>query len=225
MQGERISYHDSVKRIYERIKADGMNNIWDRYEAQGMGGNPDQRCAFCMGGVRCDLCSNGPCRADVSRDKRGVCGISGDGMAMRMMLLRNVMGISTYHYHTEQTLRTLRATASGTTPFKIKEKQKLKSFAGRLGISASGSSRKIALALCDFARADFNRSYGEPSQIVEALAPQERKKLWKSLDIFPGGVYSEMLCATSSCLTNVDGYYRGQAEETGYLIAVGREKF
>ena len=44
MQGERISYHESVRRVYDRIKADGMNNIWDRYEAQGMGGNPDQRC-------------------------------------------------------------------------------------------------------------------------------------------------------------------------------------
>jgi hydroxylamine reductase (hybrid-cluster protein) len=66
MEGERISYHESVRRVYDRIKKDGMNNIWDRYEAQGMGGNPDQRCPFCMGGVRCDLCSNGPCRADVS---------------------------------------------------------------------------------------------------------------------------------------------------------------
>jgi len=29
-----------------------------------------------MGGVRCDLCSNGPCRADAEKDKRGVCGIT-----------------------------------------------------------------------------------------------------------------------------------------------------
>lgn len=49
MERERISYHDSVRRVYERIKADGMSNVWDRYEAQGMGGNPDQRCLFCMG--------------------------------------------------------------------------------------------------------------------------------------------------------------------------------
>ncbi len=110
MEGERISYHKTVRQVYARIKADGMNNLWDSYEAQGMGGNADQRCFFCMGGVRCDLCSNGPCRADVAKDKRGVCGITGDGMAMRMMLLRNVMGLSTYHYHTEQTIKTLRAT-------------------------------------------------------------------------------------------------------------------
>ena len=107
MKPERISHHASVLKMYERIKESGLTNIWDRYEAQGMGGNPDQRCPFCMGGVRCDLCSNGPCRADVAKDKRGVCGITGDGMAMRMMLLRNVLGASTYHYHTEQTLKTI----------------------------------------------------------------------------------------------------------------------
>jgi len=207
MEKQRISYHDSVLRVYDRIKKDGMTNIWDRYEAQGMGGNPDQRCPFCMGGVRCDLCSNGPCRADVAKDKRGVCGITGDGMAMRMMLLRNVLGASTYHYHTEQTIKTLRATARGKTPFTIMEKDKLKTFAARLGVATSGTIRKTALALCDFAEADFNRKADEPSQIVEALAPDERKKTWRNLDLFPGGIYGEMMRATSSCLTNVDGYY------------------
>ncbi len=46
-------------------------------------------------------------------------------MAMRMMLLRNVMGASTYHYHTEQTIKTLKAAANGNAPFAIKEPEKL----------------------------------------------------------------------------------------------------
>ena len=207
MEGDRISYHESVRKVYEKIKRDNMNNIWDRYEAQGFGGNPDKRCPFCMGGVRCDLCSNGPCRADASKDKRGVCGITADGMAMRMMLLRNVLGASTYHYHTDQTIKTLRATAKGRTPFEIKEPDKLKDFAERLGIDTSGSENEIAIRLCDFVEADFNRKHYEPSQIVDALAPKERKEVWRKLDIFPGGIYGEMMQATSSCLTNVDGYY------------------
>jgi carbon-monoxide dehydrogenase catalytic subunit len=193
--------------MYERIKRDNMDNIWDRYQAQGMGGDPDRRCPFCQAGIRCDLCSNGPCRADALRNKRGVCGITADGMAMRMMLLRNVMGASTYHYHTDQTIKTLRATAMGRTPFKISEYEKLRDFAARLGISTAGSENEIAIRLCDFVEADFNRKYYEPSQIVEALAPQERKDAWKQLGIFPGGIYGEMMLATSSCLTNVDGYY------------------
>jgi carbon-monoxide dehydrogenase catalytic subunit len=188
-----------------------MDNIWDRYEAQGFGGDPDRRCPFCQAGVRCDLCSNGPCRADASLNKKGVCGITADGMAMRMMLLRNIMGASTYHYHTDQTVKTLRATARGQTPFKISEHEKLKDFAGRLGINTAGSETEIAILLCDFVEADFNRKYYEPSQIVEVLAPEERKEAWKQLGIFPGGIYGEMMLATSSCLTNVDGYYMSLA--------------
>jgi carbon-monoxide dehydrogenase catalytic subunit len=124
-----------------------------------------------------------------------------------MMLLRNVMGASTYHYHADQTIKTLRATAKGQTPFEIKEPDKLKDFADRLGIDTSESENETAIRLCDFVEADFNRKHYEPSQIVEALAPKERKEVWRKLDIFPGGIYGEMMQATSSCLTNVDGYY------------------
>ena len=211
MEAERISYHSSVRTVYNRIKKDGMTNIWDRYEAQALGSSPDQRCPFCQEGRRCDLCSNGPCRADASKDKRGVCGITADGMAMRMMLLRNVMGASTYHYHAEQTLKTLKATARDQTPFEIVEGKKLKSFAKRLGISVTGSYKRMALRLCKFVEEDFNRKYDQPSHIVEALAPKERKDTWRKLGIFPGGIYGEMMFSTSSCLTNVDGYYRSLA--------------
>ena len=211
MENNRISYHESVRTMYDHIKRDGMTNIWDRYEAQGMGGNPDQRCPFCLGGVRCDLCSNGPCRADASKDKRGVCGITADGMAMRMMLLRNVLGASTYHYHTEQTIKTLRATAQGKTSFTIKETDKLLNLCKRLGCSTAGSANETALRLCEFAEEDFHRKYDEPSMIVTALATQERQERWKQLGIFPGGIYGEIMLATSSCLTNIDGYYASLA--------------
>ena len=207
MKGNRISQHKSVQKVYERIKKDGMTNIWDRYEAQGMGGDPDKRCPFCTKGARCDLCSNGPCRSDASIDKRGVCGITADGMAMRMTLLRNVMGASTYHYHTETTMKTLKATIEGKTLFKISEPEKLKSFATRLGLDTSGSDKDIALRLHDFVKEDFNRAHDDPSKIVEKLAPPERIETWKKLGIFPGGLYGEMMFSTSSCLTNVDGYY------------------
>jgi carbon-monoxide dehydrogenase catalytic subunit len=188
-----------------------MNNIWDRYEQQGFGKDPDKRCPFCLKGARCDLCSNGPCRADASIDKRGVCGITADGMAMRKMLLRNVMGASTYHYHTEQTIKTLKATVEGKTPYEIKEPQKLRDFSSRLGLDTSGSIKNLAIRFCEFVKEDFNREYREKSEIVKRLAPPERQETWEKLKIFPGGIYGEMMLSTSSCLTNVDGYYKSLA--------------
>jgi len=78
-------------------------------------------------------------------------------------------------------------------------------------VDNSGADSDVALRLCDFVTEDFNRKADEPSLIVEALAPGERKELWRKLDIYPGGIYGEMMRATSSCLTNVDGYYQSLA--------------
>lgn len=206
MEEQRISYHDSVRTVYKRLKEDGMSNVWDRYEAQGLG-NPDTRCKFCTEGARCDFCSNGPCRGDASVDKRGVCGINVDGMAMRMMLLRNLMGATNYHYHAHTTVRTLRETAEGKTPYSITSPEKLRTFARRLGVDTSGTDQEVAIRLCDFVEKDFQRSNEEESQIVEKLAPEERKAVWRRLGIFPGGIYGETILETASCLTNVDGYY------------------
>jgi len=36
MEGERISYDESVRRVYDRIKKDVMSDIRDTYESQGI---------------------------------------------------------------------------------------------------------------------------------------------------------------------------------------------
>jgi len=46
MEGDRISYHESVRKAYERIKKDGMSNVWDRYVAQGIGSDPTIDASF-----------------------------------------------------------------------------------------------------------------------------------------------------------------------------------
>lgn len=126
---------------------------------------------------------------------------------MRMMLLRNVMGASTYQYHCEETIRTLREAADGKGPFTIREHEKLATFKKRLGITGD------IHALCDFLQEDFHRRSHEESRIVGMLAPEDRKKVWRELGIFPGGIYGEMVLATGSSLTSVDGYYVSLAKK------------
>ena len=176
--------------------------------------NPDQRCPFCQGGVRCDLCSNGPCRADVAKDKRGVCGITGDGMAMRMMLLRNVMGASTYHYHTEQTIKTLRAAPDGQYAlYHSPSRRNSSAFASTAWQYTCGlpPDEIATTALRLLSRQTSTANTMSRAMIVETLAPMERKAVWRKLGIFPGGIHGEMMFSTSSCLTNVDGYYASLA--------------
>ena len=89
----RVSYHDSVEEMLKRIRDDGLSSVFSRWEAQ-----EKIRCKFCLQGLSCQLCTHGPCRISdkpAGTDK-GVCGIGGDAMAMRNLLMRNIMGAATY---------------------------------------------------------------------------------------------------------------------------------
>jgi carbon-monoxide dehydrogenase catalytic subunit len=207
--GGKVSIHDSINEMYEKIHADGLTNVFDRFDPQER-----IRCDFCAKGVSCQLCTNGPCRISDKADATlGVCGIDRNAMAMRDMLLRNVMGTSTYTHHAYNAFRTLKSTAQGKTPYKITDKDKLYQMAQKLGIDSSGSENDVAVRLADFFIAEMHKDYDEPSKIIEVFAPEPRKKLWRELAIFPAGVMHEIKDSSASCLTNVDGDYVSMAKK------------
>jgi carbon-monoxide dehydrogenase catalytic subunit len=91
----RVSYHDSVEEMLKRIREDGMTNVFDRWTLQ-----EKIRCKYCLEGLSCKLCSQGPCRInEKGGQEKGVCGIGPDAMAMRELLLHNIMGAGTYSHH------------------------------------------------------------------------------------------------------------------------------
>lgn len=203
----RISMHQSVLEMYDRLQEDGMSNAFDRYADM-----ETIRCKFCLEGVSCILCSNGPCRL-TDKVPRGVCGIERNAMAMRNMLLRNVMGTSTYTYHAYDVFKTLQAAGEGKTMFKIKDTEKLKTVAEAVGVDTSGTPEETAVRLADFFIAEMNRGYDEPSKMIEAFAPKPRQELWRKLGIFPAGPMHEIKDEAASCLTNVDGDYVSMAKK------------
>ncbi len=198
------SAHQSVRTMLERVEADGMTNVFQRFAAQGV------RCPFCEAGMRCSLCSNGPCRVKKGAE-RGVCGIEGNAMAMREMLMRNVLGTSTYTFHAQEVADTIRATAQGKTPFSFADPGKLQLMADKLGLGAFTDTNALALAVADAMTEEINTHRHTPSRMVEAFAPERRKQLWREFNLFPGGPLNEIMRCTSSCLTNVDADYKSLA--------------
>lgn len=197
----RASYHDSVEEMLTRIREDGMSNVFDRYAQQ-----EKIRCGFCLQGVSCQLCSNGPCRLnDKNGIEKGVCGIAADGMAMRNFLLKNIMGAGTYSHHAYEAFRTLKATGEGKTPFKITDVNKLKWMCEKVGIDANQETNQMAIQLADLLEAQQHIGIDDKNIMAEAFAPKKRKELWKKLDIFPAGTIHEEQNCVASCLTNVDG--------------------
>ncbi len=192
------SYHASVHTMLEQTRADEEATAFERMDQMGT------RCGFCEKGIRCSLCSQGPCRIS-EKAPRGVCGIDADGMAMRNFLLQNTMGTATYTYHATEVMKTLRQAKPGGT-FEIKDWSKLELLAGLVG-EAIEPRDTLPARVADGLLAEFNRDHQSPSPLVEKLAPAKRVELWKKLGIMPGGVFHENMYATSSCLTNVDGSY------------------
>lgn len=222
----RVSYHDSVEEMLKRIREDGMSNVFDRYASQ-----EKIRCKFCLEGLSCQLCSQGPCRINLKGEQqKGVCGIGPDAMAMRNMLLRNIMGAGTYSHHAYEAFRTLRATGEGKTPFTIKDVDKLKWMCGKVGININQDTNKMAVDLANFLEAEMGKDVDEPSVMVDVFAPRKRKQVWKDIGIYPSGVVHEEQNAVASCLTNVDGDYVSLAKKglalglaTIYTAQIGLE--
>ena len=203
----RVSYHDSVEEMLKRIREDGLSNVFDRWAAQ-----EKIRCKFCLQGLSCQLCSNGPCRiSEKGEQDKGVCGIGPDAMAMRTLLLHNIMGAGTYSHHAYEAFRTLRATAEGKTPYQIKDIGKLKWMCQTLGINTAQSNDAMALQLADLLNAQMSIGSDDKNLMVEAFAPKKRKQVWRNLGIYPAGVVHEEQNCVASCLTNVDGDYASLA--------------
>jgi carbon-monoxide dehydrogenase catalytic subunit len=187
--------------MYAKIKADGLTNVWDRWEAQ-----EKIRCkTFCMKGLSCQFCTNGPCRIVPGQLERGTCGITGDGMAIRYMLLRNAMGLSTYTYQAREVAKTLIATGEGKTPFVISDPVKLKDFAKKVGMDTNKPIYELAIEMGRFMIDEINRDSTSPLKTLEAFATPGRIEIWKKLGILPGGPANTQIDSVSHCLTNVDG--------------------
>mgnify|MGYP001186422053 CR=1 FL=1 len=222
----RVSYHDSVEEMLKRIKEDGLSSVFSRWIEQ-----EKIRCKFCLQGLSCQLCTQGPCRiSDKSGATKGVCGIDADGMAMRNLLMRNIMGAATYGHHAFEAFRTLKATGEGKTPFKITDVDKLKWMCEKLGIDNSQDINQMAIQLAELLDKELKVNPDQKSKMVEVFAPSKRKKLWRDLNIYPSGVQHEVENCIASCLTNVDGDYVSLAKKalrlglaTIYTAQIGLE--
>ncbi len=203
------SYHASVREMLKKIREDQMSNVWDRWSSQ-----EKIRCKFCLEGLSCQLCSQGPCRiSEKSGQDKGVCGIGPDAMAMRTFLLHNIMGAATYSHHAYEAFRTLRETGNGKTPFGIADENKLRWMCGSLGINTSQDVKTMAVHLADLLEAQMSIDHQKPNVMVEAFAPKKRKQVWRDLNLYPAGVIHEEQNAVASCLTNVDGDYVSLAKK------------
>ncbi|MBH1940836.1 anaerobic carbon-monoxide dehydrogenase catalytic subunit [Mobilitalea sibirica] len=222
----RVSYHDSVEEMLKRIRDDGLSSVFSRWDEQ-----EKIRCKYCLQGLSCQLCTMGPCRiSERAGAEKGVCGIGPDAMAMRNLLMRNIMGAATYGHHAFEAFRTLKATGEGKTSFKITDVDKLKWMCEKTGIDTNQDINQMAISLAELLDSELKINPDQKSVMMEAFAPKKRKPVWKDLNLYPSGIQHEVENCIASCLTNVDGDYVSLAKKalrlgvsTIYTAQIGLE--
>ena len=188
----------AMREMYQVVNDAGMTNVFDRFSQQ----QPTQ-CKFCIEGLSCQLCANGPCRIS-AKAPRGTCGVDAHTMVARNFMYRHVtIGTSANIFHCHQAARTLKA--AGEHPesgLKIRDAEKLKKYAEMAGLDSSKPVEKLAVEFAEWVMNDIHSPFHVPSKTVEAFAPAMRKELWNKLGLFPGGGYSEVAYAQTQCMTN-----------------------
>lgn len=188
----------AMREMYQVVHDAGMTNVFDRFSQQ----QPIQ-CKFCIEGLSCQLCANGPCRIN-DKVPRGTCGVDAHTMVSRNFLYRHVtIGTSANIFHCHQAARTLKA--AGEHPesgLRLRDPEKLKKYADMAGLNINVPLEKLAVDFAQWVIDDIHSPFHIPSKTVEAFAPAKRKELWKQLGLFPGGGYSEVAYAQTRCMTN-----------------------
>ncbi|OPX45512.1 carbon monoxide dehydrogenase 1 [Ruminiclostridium hungatei] len=188
----------AMREMYQVIHDAGMTNVFDRFSQQ----QPIQ-CKFCIEGLSCQLCANGPCRIN-DKVPRGTCGVDAHTMVARNFMYRHVtIGTSANIFHCHQAARTLKA--AGEHPqsgLRLRDPEKLKKYAEMAGLDVRQPLEKLAVDFAQWVMDDIHSPYHIESKTVEAFAPTKRKELWRTLGLFPGGGYSEVAYAQTRCMTN-----------------------
>ncbi len=194
-----ISVHESVNYMYQKVHEEGLSNVADRFEEM-----EKIRCKFCQQGISCQLCSMGPCRI-TPKTPRGVCGIDAHGIVMRNLLIKANMGLAAYTYHAREAALTLIKTGKGETPFTIKDEAKLKLLAEIMDVDPNQPTDKLAVEVGE----KYLYYLAEPTEstLVERMAPETRKKIFRELGIFPKGSLMELVDNVARSMTNIDGDY------------------
>ncbi|SDF73427.1 anaerobic carbon-monoxide dehydrogenase catalytic subunit [Sporomusa acidovorans] len=189
----------AMREMYQHVHAQGLTNVFDRFEQQ-----EKIRCSFCSSGLSCQLCANGPCRIS-PKAPRGNCGVDADVMVARNFVYRHVtIGSSANIFHAQQAARTLKAAAEKPeSGLKIRDQQKLLKYAEMAGLNSHEDVNQVAVNFANWVLEDMGKPYWEESAMVQTFAPPKRQELWRKLNIFPGGGFSEVGFAQTKCMTNL----------------------
>ncbi|MGI6590958.1 MAG: anaerobic carbon-monoxide dehydrogenase catalytic subunit [Eggerthellaceae bacterium] len=186
----------------------GIDTAFDRFDAQ------QPQCSFGLTGTCCKICNMGPCRI-TAKAPRGVCGADADLIVARNLLRAAAAGVSQHGMHAREVILSLKWAATGKLDLPILGRQKVIDTARKFGIPTEHRQlRYIARDLADALLDDLQRTDpDQPYSSIQALAPKERRDVWRDLDILPISAYHEVFDALHRTGCATDGDWRSVMQE------------
>ena len=192
----------AVREMILRQNQLGFDTTFDRFDSQ------QPQCGFGMAGICCKICNMGPCKI-TSKSPKGVCGADADLIVARNLLRSAAAGAAQHGMHGREVILSLKWAAEGKLDLPILGQQKIKDTAKAFGIKTERRSiKKIASELADILLEDMSRTVPGDYKIIEALGSEERKKIWKELDILPISAYHEVFEAYHKTGVGTDGDWK-----------------
>ena len=192
----------AVREMILRQNQLGFDTTFDRFDKQ------QPQCGFGMAGICCKICNMGPCKI-TSKSPKGVCGADADLIVARNLLRSAAAGAAQHGMHGREVILSLKWVAEGKLDLPILGQQKIKDTAKAFGIKTERRSiKKIASELADVLLDDMSRTVPGDYKIIEALGSEERKKVWKELDILPISAYHEVFESYHKTGVGTDGDWK-----------------
>jgi len=192
----------AVREMILRQNQLGFDTTFDRFDSQ------QPQCGFGMAGICCKICNMGPCKI-TSKSPKGVCGADADLIVARNLLRSAAAGVAQHGMHGREVILSLKWAAEGKLDLPILGQQKIKDTAKAFGIKTERRSiKKIASELADVLLDDMSRTVPGDYKIIEALGSEERKKVWKELDILPISAYHEVFESYHKTGVGTDGDWK-----------------
>ena len=197
----------AVKEMILRQNQLGFDTTFDRFDKQ------QPQCGFGMAGICCKICNMGPCKV-TAKSPKGVCGADADLIVARNLLRSAAAGVAQHGMHGREVILSLKWAAEGKLDLPILGQQKIKDTAKAFGIKTERRSiKKIASELADVLLEDMSRTVPGDYKIIEALGSDERKKVWKELDILPISAYHEVFEAYHKTGVGTDGDWKSVMQQ------------
>ena len=180
------SVDPAALEMLDIAKEQGIITAFDRYVAQ------QPQCAFGYDGICCKICIQGPCRikSEEGAGSKGICGAHGYTIVSRNIARHMAGGASAHSDHGRHIALTLLAVAEGhTKDFSVKDPEKLKQVALKVGLSIEGKTinelaKDVAVAALD----DFGSYNDEPCRWLTSYITEGRKKKFTDTAIAPTAI-------------------------------------